>query len=73
MNGFNGETLEWVEPPEEEIIYIPESPKIPPWIDPDVDYVSEELTYVDGEWVNLDLIEIAGNRTVADIDLNGDG
>lgn len=31
------------------------------------------MTYVDGEWVNLDKIEIAGNKTVADIDMNQDG
>ena len=31
------------------------------------------MTYVDGEWVNLELIDIRGDRTIDDIDMNNDG
>ena len=70
---MDGDSLIYEEPPEEVPIYIPDAELIPVWIDPDVDYIPSELTYVDGELVNLYLINISGNKTVADIDLDGDG
>ena len=72
VNAFEGDSLVWKEPVEVPI-YIPEKPKVPPWIDPKVNYVSEDLTYVDGEWVNLEKIKIAGDKTLRDIDFNKDG
>lgn len=76
LYAMDGDSLEWVEPlyePGKEPIYIPEEPQVPPWVDSTVSYIPEDYTYVDGEWVNLNLIEISGNKTIADIDLNGDG
>ena len=69
---FEGASLVYEEPtiiP----IHIPQVAKPPPWIDPDVDYISEEFTYVDGEWVNLAAFDIAGTETIEDIDLDKDG
>lgn len=72
---FDGDSLTWTAPDtledgETESFYIPDTELIPPWVDPDIEYNDNDLTYVDGEWVNLDKIEIAGNKTVADIDMN---
>ena len=69
---FEGASLIWTEPEEQEI-YIPNAPVVPPWIDENVDHRKKEFTYVDGEWINLDTIEIIGDKTFNDIDLDGDG
>ena len=75
MYAFDGESLTWKEPPDPETIeyIIPEREIIPPWVNPDIKYIDDNLTLVDGEWVNLDEIEISGNKTLQDIDLNQDG
>ena len=70
---MDGDSLIYEEPPEDVPIYIPDEELIPIWVDPDIEYIPSELTYVDGELVNLYLINISGNKTVADIDLDGDG
>ena len=73
LHAMDGDSLIYEEPPEDVPIYIPDEELIPIWVDPDIEYIPSELTYVDGELVNLYLINISGNKTVADIDLDGDG
>lgn len=72
-NIFMGKTLVWKEPPKKKPIYIPNAPVVPPWIDADVDHRKKEFNYVDGEWINLDTIEVVGDKTFDDIDLDKDG
>ena len=72
MKAFEGDSLVW----ENEVltpVYVPDTPIIPPWVNENIQYIDETLTYVDGEWVNLELIEIKGDSTVTDIDMNKDG
>ena len=60
MKAFEGDSLVWEEPVPPPI-YVPDRPIIPPWVNENVQFISEELTYVDGEWVNLELIDIIGD------------
>lgn len=72
IGAFEGDTLVYSEP-DPQVIYMPEEAMPPPWVDPTVNYIDEKMTYVDGEWLNLDLIEIDGDSSVKDIDLDEDG
>lgn len=69
LHGLDGDSLVYEEPAKQ-VIYVPDPELIPIWVDPEVEYIPDDLTYVDGEFVNLYLIDIVGNKTIADIDLN---
>ena len=73
-NGYTGSSLIYEAPSEaiEDKFFIPEEPILPPWLDEDYNYYEVELTLIDGEWVDLEQINIKGDQSYQDIDLNDD-
>lgn len=46
---------------------------MPPWLNEEYNFYEVELTLIDGEYIDLETIEIKGDQTYEDIDLNDDG